>query len=258
MADYGDMMISRFFFRGAVFLMASGIPLSCSVEDRGSPPETGLEEWIELDWNAWEDDRGEWVEAARVFLDPSDPARLSEDTGEGAIVNGDKGDTVNLHSRFEHGDVEAHIEFMVPEGSNSGVYFQSRYEIQVFDSWGVEEPGFSDCGGIYQRWMDGEGFEGHAPRVNASRPPGEWQSLDVVFRAPRFEPDGKKVENARFERVSHNGLVVHEGVEVSGPTRASTFDDEAPAGPLMLQGDHGPVAYRNIRLRLLGVPNSGQ
>jgi hypothetical protein len=129
------------------------------------------------------------------------------------------------------------------------VYFQSRYEVQILDSWGVEKPKHGDCGGIYQRWKDGKGFDGHPPRVNASRPPGQWQTFDVIFRAPRFDAAGRKVENARFIAVKHNGIVVHENVEVSGPTRASTFGDEKPTGPLMLQGDHGPVAYRNLWIR---------
>jgi hypothetical protein len=115
----------------------------------------------------------------------------------------------------------------------------------------VEDPKYSDCGGIYQRW-DGKrspkGYEGHAPRVNASLPAGRWQSYDVIFRAPRFDAGGRKTSNARFVKVIHNGIVVHEDVEVSGPTRAAAYKDEKPTGPLMVQGDHGPVAYRNIRI----------
>ncbi len=177
----------------------------------------------------------------------------SASAGTGVLVNGPTGRTCNLLSRIEHGDVEAHVEFMVPEGSNSGIYFQGRYEVQILDSWGKEEVNYGDCGGIYQRWnsQKRQGYEGHAPRVNASRRPGEWQTFDVVFRAPRFDGDGNKVANARFVKVVHNGIVVHENVEVTGPTRAATFSDEVPIGPLMLQGDHGPVAYRNIRLTVL-------
>jgi hypothetical protein len=169
-------------------------------------------------------------------------------------VNGPDGKTSDILSRLEHGDVEVHVEFMVPKGSNSGVYLQGRYEVQILDSWGVEEPTHGDCGGIYQRWRDGEGFEGHAPRENASRPPGEWQSFDIVFRAPRFDAAGGKTAHARFVSVVHNGVLVHQDVEVTGPTRAAAYEDEKPRGPLMLQGDHGPVAYRNIVVRGLSGP----
>ena len=194
-------------------------------------------------------DMGEWQNASEVTLDPADPKRLAWKPGTGALINGKKGRTRHLITWLEHGDVEAHIEFVVPKGSNSGVYFQGRYEIQVFDSWGVAKPKHGDCGGIYQRWSKGKGFEGHPPRVNASLEPGKWQSFDVIFRAPRFGADGKKTANAKFVKVVHNGKVVHENVELTGPTRASLFHDENPLGPIELQGDHGPVAYRNLRIK---------
>ena len=201
------------------------------------------------DLAAWRPPHGDWLVVAAVRPGGAGGRFLLSTPGTGVIVNGAKGRTDNLHSKLEHGDVEAHIEFVVPKDSNSGVYFQARYEIQVLDSWGVEKPEHSDCGGIYQRWRDDHGFDGHPPRVNASRPPGQWQSFDVLFRAPRFDKSGHKTENARFVKVVHNGTVVHENVELTGPTRASTFQDEKPTGPLMLQGDHGPVAYRNIWLK---------
>ncbi len=93
----------------------------------------------------------------------------------------------------------------------------------------------------------------HPPRVNASRAPGQWQTFDIIFCAPRFDKNGRKISNARFEKVVHNGIAVHEDVELTGPTRASAYNDEKPFGPLMLQGDHGPVAYRNIRIAPAGA-----
>ncbi len=191
---------------------------------------------------------GEWMVSGDVSLDSQDERRLLSNAGAGVVHNG-KGNTENLITEMVHGDIEAHIEFMVPAKSNSGIYFQGRYEIQVLDSWGVENPKHSDCGGIYQRWKDDKGYEGHPPRTNAARKPGEWQTFDVVFRAPRFDQEGSKTANAVFVKVVHNGILIHENQEVSGPTRSGTFDDEKPTGPLMFQGDHGPVAYRNIRIR---------
>jgi len=205
-------------------------------------------------FNAWREPTADWKIVSDTFLDPNDEKRLAWKPGTGVAVNGPKGITRHLFTKMEHGDIEAHIEFMVPKGSNSGVYFQGRYEIQVLDSWGVKKPKFSDCGGIYQRWDKGRGYEGRPPRVNASRKPGEWQSFDVIFRAPRFDAKGNKIANAMFVKVVHNGIVVHENEEVTGPTRAAAFNDEQPIGPLMFQGDHGPVAYRNIRVRSLN-PN---
>jgi hypothetical protein len=206
----------------------------------------GLEKWK----------GGQWFDAGEASLGDGDGKKLAWKPGTGVILNGKDGRTANLMSKEEFGDLEAHVEFMVAKGSNSGVYFMGRYEVQVLDSFGVKDVHYSDCGGIYQRWdpkrgKGREGYEGHAPRVNASKAPGEWQSFDVTFRAPRFDADGKKTANATFVKVVHNGQVVHENVEVTGTTRAGAWEDEKPTGPLMLQGDHGPVAFRNIRVRAL-------
>ena len=209
------------------------------------------------DLSAWREPTGQWQVVGEVFMDPANEKMLGTKPGTGVIYNGPAGRTPNLLSKAEFGDINAHIEFMISKGSNSGVYFMGRYEIQIYDSYGVEKdeyPGI-ECGGIYQRWDENrnhKGFEGHSPRVNASRPPGQWQTFDVIFRAPRFDKAGRKVSNARFEKVMHNGIVVHKDVELTGPTRASTYNDEKAAGPLMLQGDHGPVAYRNIRIEPAG------
>ena len=212
---------------------------------------------VKDDFSAWHSPTGQWQVVGEVFKNPTNEKLLSTKPGTGIIVNGPTGRTSNLLSKTEFGDVKAHVEFMVPKGSNSGVYFSGRYEIQVLDSWGVTSLKHGDCGGIYQRWdndRDPKGYEGHPPRVNESLPPGQWQTFDVIFRAPRFDAAGRKVANARFEKVVHNGGVVHADVELTGPTRASTYNDEKPTGPLMLQGDHGPVAYRNIRIEPAG-PN---
>ena len=203
--------------------------------------------------STWQDSRG-WQAAGEVTSDPANERKLVSKPGAGVIINGPNGNAPNLHTKQDFADCIAHIEFMVPKGSNSGVYFMSRYEIQVFDSWFTANPTHSDCGGIYQRWDESrepKGYEGRPPKVNASLPPGVWQSFDVIFKAPRFDRDGRKIKNAEFVKVVHNGILIHENQSLTGPTRASTFNDEKRSGPLMLQGDHGPVAYRNIWIKPL-------
>ena len=139
--------------------------------------------------------------------------------------------------------------------SNSGVYLLGQYEIQIVDSYGLpdDELAYGSCGGIYARWIaeTQTPYDGHPPRTNAALPAGEWQTLDVVFRAPRFDGSGRKVANARFERVALNDVLIHENVECTGPTRGAWSDVDLPRGALRLQGDHGPVAYRDIRMRTL-------
>ncbi len=197
---------------------------------------------------------GEWVSTGGVEVDPADPKRFVLLPGTGTVVNGRGGKTVDILTTAEYGDVRVEYEFCIPKGSNSGVYFMGRYEIQIFDSYGVTQPRHSDCGGIYERWANDRGFEGTPPRVNACKPPGEWQKVQAVFRAPRFDASGRKVENARFKRVELNGVLIHEDVEVTGPTRAAHFEDEKPYGPMMAQGDHGPVAFRNVKITPLHLP----
>ncbi len=241
----GHMFISKF-----PFAVAMAVALLSTASHAVEPAkEVSLFDGKSL--IGWRKPTGQWQVAESVTPAQDDPKLFMIQPGQGVLVNGKSGRTTNLISDFEHGDVEAHVEFCVPQNSNSGIYFMGRYEIQVFDSWGVEKPTHSDCGGIYERWKDGQGYEGHAPRANPSKAPGEWQTFEVVFRAPRFDVAGNKTENARFIKVTHNGQVVHQNVEVTGPTRAAIYEDvpEAKRGPLMLQGDHGPVAYRNIRLK---------
>ena len=206
------------------------------------------------DLSAWRSPQGTWQVAGSVALDAKHPEHFVVSRGEGLMVNKADGPTVNLITVAEFGDVELHVEFCIPKHSNSGVYLMGRYEIQIYDSYGVEKdeyPGI-ECGGVYQRWINGHGENGHSPRVNASRPPGEWQSFDITFRAPRFVGEGKKIANAKFVKVVHNGKVIHENIDLTGPTRAAHWDDEKPTGPIMLQGDHGPVAYRNLRVKNIG------
>ena len=181
------------------------------------------------------------------------PTRLSGVSSPGGtILNGPQGRTVNLVSDQKFGDIELYLEFMLAKGSNSGVYLHGLYEVQIFDSFGsTERMTSSDGGGIYHRWIDNKGVGGSAPSRNASRRPGEWQSYQIWFHGPRFNAAGNKTGNAKFIRVLFNGLSVQENVEVDGPTRAAMDIPEAAMNPLMLQGDHGPVAFRNIYVRPL-------
>jgi 3-keto-disaccharide hydrolase len=203
-------------------------------------------------WHTRDRKPNEWFTSPATHWTAVEPEKLSAQPGRGPIiVNGPLGRTADLISDATFGDVELYLEFQIPKKSNSGIYLQGLYELQILDSFGTADPGVHDCGAIYERWLNGKGVGGSPPRKNASRPPGEWQSFHVLFRAPRFDASGKKTENGRFLRVIHNGVVVQENVPVEGPTRASLDAGEAPRGPLMIQGDHGPVALRNIHIRPL-------
>jgi hypothetical protein len=205
------------------------------------------------DLSGWNEPLGAWSVVGGVKLDAANPKAFAAQPGEGVMLSSAAGKSANLTSKAEHGDAQIHIEFNVPQGSNSGIYLQGRYEVQVFDSYGKESIAEHDCGAIYQRWdpsrgKGNEGYEGHTPTENASKPPGEWQTFDITFRAPKFDASGKKVADAVFVKVVHNGKTIHENVSMTGPTRGSKFPNEAAKGPIVIQGDHGPVAYRNLKI----------
>jgi len=141
-------------------------------------------------------------------------------------------------------DVQLHVEFWLPKfppdvtgqaRGNSGVYLQGRYEIQILDTYGLpaEKHG---CGAIYGK---------KKPKESACTPPETWQSYDIKFKAPKFDEDGNKTKNARVS-VIHNGVTIHDDVEIDGPTRAGMQEEKPGSAPVMLQ-DHGnPVRFRNI------------
>jgi hypothetical protein len=115
--------------------------------------------------DAWKEPTGTWMVADQVAIDPENPKRLVAKPGTQILVNGPTGNTKNLISKQSFGDIELHLEFLVPQRSNSGVKFEGLYEIQIFDSWGVKNPTASDCGGIYPRVADaGRDFPGPAFR----------------------------------------------------------------------------------------------
>jgi hypothetical protein len=159
--------------------------------------------------------------------------------------------TGNIQTHAKFGDCQLHLEFATPveivgQGQgrgNSGVFLLGLYEVQVLDNY--DNPTYADgtCGAVYGQ---------HPPLVNVCRKPGEWQTYDIVFNAPRWGADGKLVSPARLT-VFLNGVLVQHAQAAQGPTNHKTLADyntpHAPEGPLMLQ-DHGnPMRFRNIWVR---------
>jgi hypothetical protein len=213
-----------------------------------------------------------WVVCDDVKLDPADPSRLLP-MGKGGrpdavLLCGGDGRGSDLMTTDAFGDYELHLEFTVPKGSNSGVYNRGLFEIQIFDSYGVSKPAFHDCGALYERAV---------PPTNLAKPPGEWQSYDITMKGKRLTLvwNGQVVyrdrdvrhgetDRAAFERLTAENagkppelrvrLEEKDGKYVGyfgeGGTRSGLDGPDRP-GPILLQGDHGPVAFRNIRIRRL-------
>lgn len=196
-----------------------------------------------------------WKIVGDAAADISKDNVLTTTPGKGVLANihahGTYGAQYELITNMKHGDLDLELDFMLAKGSNSGIYLQGNYEVQLFDSWGKKTAKYSDCGGIYERWNDSKpegqkGYEGYAPRFNVAKAPGLWQHLEISYQAPRFDANGKKIANAVFLYIKLNGITIHENVEQSGPTRGSLTAEDVAMGPLRFQGDHGSLAIKNI------------
>jgi hypothetical protein len=153
----------------------------------------------------------------------------------------------DLTSRSEFGDCYLHVEFKTPEGEtggiaagggNAGVSFLGRHEIQILNDWGKPGTESHGCAALYSQ---------KAALVNACKKPGEWQTYDIVFRAPRFGADGKATEMPRAT-VFLNGVLVQNNEAFTGMTgiQYGQYKEMAATGPISLQGDHDPVTFRNL------------
>jgi hypothetical protein len=211
-----------------------------------------------------------WVVCDQIRVDPADSSRLlpvgKGGSADAVLLCGEDGRGSDIMTEQTFGDYELHIEFSVPRGSNSGVYNRGLFEIQVFDSFGKPKLGWHDCGALYERAF---------PRENLAKPPGEWQSFDITLIGKKLsllwngEPvyrdqDVRYGETDRdaFERLNRENEGKPEALRVKlreengryvgyfgeGGTRSGLDGADRP-GPILLQGDHGPVAYRNIMIR---------
>lgn len=206
----------------------------------GSPPSDAIVLFDGKDLSQWEQiHRGKATEPKWKVLDD----------GSMEVVGG----TGDLYTKEKFGDCQVHVEWrespdIVGSGQgrgNSGVFMMSRYEIQVLDSYHAATYADGQAGAIYGQWP---------PLVNPIRKPGEWQSYDIVFRAPRF--DGNKLTSPAYVTLFFNGVLVHDHQKLNGPTghRVVLPYKPQPAEDRIYLQDHGstrPVRFRNIWVRKL-------
>ncbi len=232
----------------------------------GDPPYLLEKGWISLingrDMGGWkyqdEKKADTWTAAKGIYWDQAtNPKLLKAVSGTGdRIVNLPReGGASNIISMETVGDMELYVEFMIPEGSNSGVYVHGLYELQIWDSYGKEPRLQTDKTGALYYYVNRRthGVDGSViPAIRAERPHGQWNAYHIWFQAPKFDASGKKIENAKFLRVLLNGELIHENQERMEGTTACLEIPEAAKNPVvMLQGDHGSVAFRNIYVKPL-------
>lgn len=202
--------------------------------DPGPPPSDAIVLFDGKDLSKWVSKQG-------------GPAKWSIEDGA-MIVNG----TGSILTKEEFGDCQLHVEWATPteiagEGQgrgNSGVFLQARYEVQVLDSYTNKTYFHGQAAAIYKQ---------HAPLVNVSKKPGEWQTYDIIFHAPRFAQDGSVEVKGRFT-VLHNGVLVQDNVEIlgkTGPSGPVRYESHDAKQPIQLQDHNNPVRYRNIWIRPL-------
>jgi hypothetical protein len=199
-----------------------------------------LDEWMTKASSGKAD---KWTVGKAKIADDN-PKMLAAEEGAGELINltGAHGQSRDIYSKATFGDCRIELEVMVPRGSNSGIYVMGEYEVQVLDSYGKMEMGNGDMGAIYG---------GYAPPINASKKPGQWQQYVIEWRAPKFDEKGNKIRNAEFLKVELNGQLLHKNLVMKDKTPGGLTGEEVAEGPLMFQGNHGPVAYRNIVVKPL-------
>ncbi len=201
--------------------------------DPAPPPSDALVLFNGNDLTHWETTRGR-------------PAKWTVANGYMEVAKG----AGAIQTKQGFGDVQLHIEWATPnsgdgqDSGNSGVFLMKTYEVQVLNSHGNVTYPDGQAASLYGQYP---------PLVNASRPPGQWQTYDIIFRRPRFDADGGLVHPARVT-VLHNGVLVQDNVVLTGPTshkKRPPYKAHADKLPLMLQDHNEPTRYRNIWVREL-------
>jgi len=239
-ADGAPLLHDEFAY--TVNQLPQGPPTTEHVAKAVAPPpprESTWEGWLRLGWgdglDAWRTEGWREVDAEP---DPQHPDTFLMTPGNGALVNAGAGPAGDLVSRYAFGDGKYHVEFMLPEGGASGLYLMGRYGLQLVDG--------AACGTLEA----GADRTARAPDFAAYKGAGQWHDLDVQWQAPRFDAQGNKVANARLLRALIDDVLLHEDVELAGPTEGAPLrEPEAALGPMVLLGTRGTVALRGLSLR---------
>jgi hypothetical protein len=254
------MKRNLFLTLGALLLTVFSTVCNAQVDTRWKihDPARPLPAVIDPGTSSTQDSPGRAPSDALVLFDGKDLSQWAHKDGTAAKWKVENGyfevvpKTGYIYTREAFGDCQLHAEFAEPappkgedqDRGNSGVFLQGLYETQVLDSYQSKTYADGQAAAIYGQYP---------PLVNASRPPGQWQIYDIIFHGPRFDKDGKLLRPAR-ETVFHNGVLVQDNVELSGPTahgERPPYKPQPEKLPLALQDHNHAVRYRNIWIREL-------
>ena len=241
-------------FLSAVPICRAQVDPKWQIHDRDRPTPTAISPGT----SSTQDSPGRAPSDAIVLFDGKDLSLWAQKDGSAAKWKVENGyfevvpKTGELHSKDAFGDCQLHVEFAEPnppkgedqDRGNSGVFLMGLYEIQVLDSYQSKTYADGQAAAVYGQYP---------PLVNASRPPGQWQTYDIIWHGPRFDADGKLTRPAHVT-VFHNGVLTQDNVELTGPTAHHARPPYKPTPeklPLALQDHNHPVRYRNIWLREL-------
>jgi hypothetical protein len=213
------------------------VPPVVTPGDNGTAPSDAIVLFDGKNLDEWTNEKGD--DAGWIVHD----GFVTVKTGTGSII-----------SKKQFADCQLHIEWQTPaevegegqERGNSGVYLQNRYELQVLDSYNNPTYTNGQAGSIYKQYV---------PLINSSRKPGEWQSYDIIYTAPRFNDDGTLKSPAHIT-VLQNGVLIQNHVEIKGSTLHvgnPKYEKHPFRQPILLQNHGNPVSYRNIWIRDLSV-----
>lgn len=194
----------------------------------------------------------QWQTVGNVRLS-QDKKSFDFEPGQDVLLNRSKDDLSakgnRLTTKQEYKDLHFKVDLNITPATSSGIYFLDRYRINITDIYERRQWWANGMGGVHPRFdeeREWKKFDGVGAKENSSKPPGEWQTLEVNFKAPRFDQDGYKTEYAQFISVKLNDVVIHQNQILTGPGRFAGKLNESSFGAITFLGDSAPIVFKNL------------
>jgi len=211
-----------------------------------------LAQRIALDnFSAFKTPSDNWQIVGNVLINPLVEGSFETSHGQDILVGTTSSREVSskLETIMQYGDATVEFDIMLSHGASAVVWIQGRYGLRMVDSWKADKISLSENGAIIPpSKLKGADKIGYIPSMNVVRAPGTWQHVKLVFEAPRFGSNGKKIQRARVVSVEQNGVLIQENQYLSAPSNETLFSTEQQEGPLAFQVNKGHIAIKNIEI----------